>query len=176
MTTQSCLGTLQLTNELLSGIAAESVAYAEMGRATNNYNNNMTVEANNQLGYGQKMAETIAPLTIVQGILAGVMAIGFGAGFIYGAGLLASTGASTLVSGVMQASQGILSAVQGGLESYKSNVLAQVENASTSVSTFQKVSESDVNTIKAESQGAQKTGSSIWTMLNNEGAVGKQKN
>jgi len=181
MVTQTCPGTLQLANELITGMTTESVAFARMGYAMNVYGDNMSVQAQEGLNYGKQMQWLSIAMQAVQAAIAigmtilpmGVAVVGsfFGAAGATGA---MTTSGYIAANGGVKAVQGFAGAAQGVMQGYESSLEAKMENSSTAVTASEKESETAVNTMKAETQGAQKVGSGLNTMLNNLGAASKQ--
>jgi len=173
-------GILQLADKLAVGMGVESVAYAKMSRSLNTYSENLGKYAQDQYAEGQKMIVVSKVLTVIQWVAAGIAAGSF---LIGGVAAIAAEGASaslaatlnTAATGISQGLQGAVGAVQGGLQAYKSGLQGRTEIDSTAIAAFSKCSESEVSTIKNESQGAAKIGSAINTMLQNEGAIERQK-
>lgn len=178
--TQSCPGTIQLANALSSGMGIESVAYAKMGQAMNDYSNSMELYAHDQYTQGQEMIKVSEALTVMQWVTAvtAVLTVGIGAGVAFaasGATTGVAAGVSSAVNGIGQAMQGVVGAVQGGMQAYKSGLQGETEMDSTAIAAFGKTSDNDSKTIKDESQGVSKLGSAINEMLMNEGAIERQK-
>jgi hypothetical protein len=187
MIPQTCPGTLQLANKLCAGMTGESVAYAKMSYAMNEYGNNMTGAAEQQLKYGKEIETLSNWMVVVQTILSfAVVAapVAVGAASLVGGASAADAGAaaanalnttgSIAANGGIRAFQGLASTVQGGMLFYKSDLDAKTQRVSTQISSVEKISETDVNIIKAETEGAGKVGSGINEMLINTGAAGKR--
>jgi hypothetical protein len=181
MTTQSCPGTLQLAYALAAGIGAESVAYAKMGQAMNTTSGCMNSLAQDEYQKGLQAISLAQALTYVQwaSMAIGVVTLGIGAGLSMLGGAAASSAAATAVSsginGASQATQAALAATQAVMQAVESQVTAGTEADSTALQAFEKTAQNDSNTIKEESQGAGKVGSAINTVLQNEGAIEKQR-
>ncbi len=177
MIPQTCPGTLQLANKLCAGMTGESVAYAKMSYAMNEYGNNMTGAAQQQLKYGKEIETLSNWIVVVQTVLSvAVVVVPLAVGAIAGAAAantLSSVG-SVAANGGIRAFQGLASTVQGGMTSYKSDLDAKTQRVSTQISSVEKISETDVNVIKAETEGAGQVGSGINTMLINTGSAGKR--
>ena len=181
MIPQTCPGTLQLSNKLISGMTGESVAYARMGYAMNVYGDKMSGAAEQQLKYGKEIETLSNWMVVVQTLLSvavvvAPIAVGAASAAEAGAGAAnaLNTVGSVAAEGGLRAFQGFASTVQGGMLCYKSDLDAKTQRVSTQISSVEKISETDVNIIKAETEGAGKVGSGINEMLIDTGAAGKR--
>src|SRR5512135_3200218 len=103
-------GILQLANELVSGISAESVAYAEMGRSMNTMGNTMTSLAQDQYVKAGQANGWSTAMTVVQWAL-GLVTAGTGTALA----AVATTGIGEALTGMSAEAAGItLSAGVGG--------------------------------------------------------------
>jgi hypothetical protein len=177
---QAPLGIIQLANRLAAGIGVESVAYAEIGKAANTYGDCMNDVAQDEYQKGQEMIkiQSVMKCVNIATVIVGLLTLGAGGAISAAAGAGSSgfaTALSSGVNGVSQACQAALAGTQSGLQTAKSEIQATAEIDDTSLQFLGKTAENDTNVVKNESQGAGKLGAAINTMLQNEGAIERQK-